>query len=127
MTQPYARILLCGAYLVNSIELLRPVVDNPRDVASPLGKAMAVAFAVCNVLALVAMRPRRFLLILSALNAMLGIACVVALSIQLLTGSVQARDFDTDIAVGYFVGLVPLVAAGYFFSASRAARRQQAA
>jgi hypothetical protein len=119
MTQPRTRTLLGGAYLVILVELLRPVLDNPHHIPSPVVTAAVVAFVLWNVAALVLMEPRRSLLILAALNAIVGLASLVAASIQLVAGAVPSRDFDTDIALIFFVGLVPLVAAAYFFVAGR--------
>ena len=119
MGQRYVRILLAGAYLVMLIELLRPIFDRPNDVPAPIGKAAAIVFVLLNLVALVALRPRRGLLALAALNAVLAVATLIIGALSFLTGGVPSWEIDGSIAAAYFAGLAPLVAAAYFFAVAR--------
>ncbi|MBS0376734.1 MAG: hypothetical protein JSR73_19325 [Proteobacteria bacterium] len=101
------------------IELLRPMFEQPRDVPAPIGKLFAVLFVVLNLGALATLRPRRGLLVLAALNAVLSVTTVVMGALSLFTGGVPSGEIDTSIAIAYFTGLAPLIAAAYFFGAAR--------
>jgi hypothetical protein len=119
MRQPYARVLLAGAYLVILVELLLPVLANPRDVPSPIAKAAAVSFVVWNLVTLAVLRPRRGLLILAALNAVLGFGTIIAGAAVLVVGKVWSWEVDGVVPMIFFVCLAPLVTGAFFYAEGR--------
>ena len=119
MRQLYARVLLAGAYLVMLVELLLPFLANPRDVPSPMAKAAAVSFVAWNLVTLAVLRPRRGLLILAALNAVLGFGTLIAAAAVLVAGKVWSWEVDGVVPMIFFACLAPLVTGALFYAEGR--------
>ena len=114
------RLLLAGAYLVILAEVLRPYVDSPVHISNPKWQVLGVVFIALNILALANLLQRMFLLALAPLNAMLGVATVVAAVASFQKAhSTAGSDLDFIILLCFFGGFVPLVAAAFFFSQAR--------
>ena len=114
--QPYTRVLLVAAHSVILSEGVLAVYDRAGHVDSPTWQWVAMIFLALNIYSIIALRPRLLMLVLAALNVVVGVAFIVAaMAILMKSGLAHFPELDFWVAASFFAGVVPLVTAFFLF------------
>ena len=111
MTSTLLRLSLSGAYLVILYFFVLPLAQRPLP-AHAWGNVLVILFCLCNIISFWIVAPKPLRVGLGSLNALLGVATLLAIFVAFGLGRVILVDAEKVVPFGlYFLTFIPLVEA----------------